>query len=514
MKVVFRADASRSIGTGHIMRCLALAEALRDRDVDVSFVSRDQPGNLVSHLRQRGFAVSVLPREAETVASRTDDGTYLGWLGVSQKEDERQTAKALGGQSPDWLVVDHYAIDAEWEHGVRSCTDRLLVIDDLANRKHECEVLIDQNYVHHGDARYAGLVSPNTLLLLGPFYALMRPEYHALREQTSRTRESASRVLIYYGGTDASNETSRALRVLSRPQFRHIAVDVVVSSNNPHAAELETLASQRPLTELHGSLPQLSHLMAKADLALGAAGITTWERCAAGLPSVVTAVAENQRVVAEPLAEDGVVRYIGMATDVDDGDVADAIEKLLDDPSSLRAMAGKAARITDGLGAQRVAETLVPTASDLLSLRPANEYDKGLYFHWTNDRSVRQNSFQSEEIDWETHDKWFDDHLADPNCLMWVMETPHEVPVGQVRIDLAKDADVLSFSVDPAFRRRGWGTRILELAAVAWRQLRRPTELVGSVMDKNIASQQAFRRAGFVEDHRDMRDRRFRLQLH
>ena len=503
MQMAFRVDASSRIGTGHVMRCLTLAQALRDKGAECLFVHRSHSGNMADRIRAEGFPILELP-PPERAADEAEDAAYVQWLGVPQAQDAEETRAVLAGCEPDWLVVDHYALDAEWESALYDTVGRIAVLDDLANRPHDCNVLVDQNYFSDPEGRYSGWLPSRCQLLTGPRYALLLPEYAQLRRLRGPRRGPPSRVLVFYGGVDPTNETARALRVLSRPQFRHLAVDVVVGANNPHCTDLEAMAADRPQTEVHRPRPHLAGLMAEADLALGAGGTTTWERCAAGLPAVVTAVAENQEPFNQALAQDGVIRYLGRYDAITDDDPAAALAGLVDDPAALRALAGRAWRITDALGALRVAEALLPTDTENLALRSARAEDKDLYFDWVNDPEVRRNALQSASVAWSTRDRWFEECLLrDPNTTLWVMITPQGLPVGQVRVVREDGEAVLDYSLDLAFRGRGWGRRLLELAVTAWMEQGQDAPLVGSVLPANVASQRAFLRAGCVEAETD-----------
>lgn len=449
-------------------------------------------------IRKRGFPVHELPSPLNANGHASVSG-YSDWLGVSPEQDAAETREALQTFRPNWLVVDHYALDAEWEKLLRNDVDRIAVVDDLANRAHECDVLVDQNYFPEGATRYQGLTPAYARLLLGPQFALLRDEYADMRRLIGPRRGVVARVLVFYGGSDPSNETGRALRVLNRPEFRHLAVDAVIGANNAHRREVESLAAQRPFIELIEPRPHLAELIAEADLALGAGGTTTWERCALGLPSIVTAVAENQIRPCEALAETGAIHYLGHRAEVTEADLCLALASFLEDETRLSNVSERAWWITDGLGRLRVAEALNPTDQHALRLRPTSADDKSLYFKWANDPDTRRYANHSKMIPWSTHDSWFDARLQDANSHMWVMITPDGLPVGQVRADVQDDKAVLDYSVDPYFRGRGWGKQLLELGAAAWYATGSNLPLMGEVRIENEASCRAFLRAGFEE---------------
>lgn len=356
MKVVFRVDASARMGIGHLMRCLTLAESLRKRNVQIRFVCREHTGNLITLLQQKAMPVTVLP--APAVSDTASGENYAAWLGVTQAEDAEQTIKALSGEKPHWLVVDHYGLDVEWEQRLRPHTNRLMVIDDLANRHHDCDVLLDQNYSAEGERRYAGLVPDTCKLLVGPRYALLRPEYAAYRK-TLRTREGqVARVLVFFGGSDPQNMTGVALEALSHTELHHLGVDVVIGANNPHREALVKKTAEMAQATIYGLRPHLADLMAQADLAIGAGGATTWERLCLGLPSLVVSIAENQVPSCAALHYSRLIDYLGYQDDVDAAGVSNEIIHMIGNPGRLVAMSLAGQALVGGCGADIINDTL------------------------------------------------------------------------------------------------------------------------------------------------------------
>ena len=267
--VIFRADAGVSIGTGHVMRCLTLAEALREAGAHIAFVCRELDGNLIELIGARGFEVHALPG----LEPPTDP---LAWTAEHPQEDAAQTVasvKASLKARADWLVVDHYALDERWEREVRGCAHRLMVIDDLADRVHDCDLLLDQNYARN-PTRYDALVPAGCRKLLGPAYALLRDEFKEAREAWPRKIGEFERAFVFFGGTDPTNETSKALRALLRwGEGKRLTVDVVIGGGNPHRAEVEELVETIPNALLHVQAVNMAELMARADLSVGAGGL-------------------------------------------------------------------------------------------------------------------------------------------------------------------------------------------------------------------------------------------------
>lgn len=322
MKIIIRADASVSIGTGHIMRCLTLAEAVRKQGAEVVFVCRDVTGNYCGIIQEKDFEVIRLSGE------ETFDAVH----------DAEQTAIAFDGR-PDWLIADHYAISEDWERRLRSHAERIMVIDDLADRPHDCDVLLDQNLFDDMQHRYDGLVPPGCQLFLGPRYALLRDEFITAR-QTLRERDGiVRRILLFFGGSDPTNETEKALLALSHPAYRNLLVDVVVGSSNPVGDRIRDLCASMPNVAFHRQVSNMAELMVLADLAIGAGGSTTWERCFLGLPTLILIVADNQDIPARATDGAGLAWLAGLSTEVTVSSLASAVGMALAQPDELAKMA-------------------------------------------------------------------------------------------------------------------------------------------------------------------------------
>ena len=493
MKVVFRVDASTQMGIGHLMRCLTLAEALHERGAQTQFICREQMGHLLPLLEQKGFPITVLP--APATDKTMPGGEYAGWLGVTQAEDADQTIEALRGEKPDWLAVDHYGLDVEWEERLRPHVGELMVIDDLA-RRHDCDLLLDQNYSVEGDRRYTGRVPEACRRLVGPRYSLLRPEYAAYRKTLRRHDGKVRNILVFFGGTDPHNMTGLALAALSIPELCHLKVDVVVGANYPHAEALQQQAAKRADTTIHRSRPSLSDLMAQADLSLGAGGGTTWERMCLGLPTLVVTIADNQRRGTKALAAAQLIHYVGHFSEVSIESFSKAIMDGISNSNRLVEMSLQNQLLVDGLGAPRIREVLWPTEMAQTQLRPACEEDVVSYFNWANDLEVRRNAIHTETIPWATHKKWFAKKLSDPKSHLYVLEAAG-LPVGQIRFDQEGHEARIDYSLDTLVRGRRWGARLVSLG-MQLVEKGKPIRLRAEVKADNEASRSVFSSLGFT----------------
>lgn len=365
MYVVFRVDASLEIGSGHVMRCLTLADALRQRGATCVFVSRSHPGHLNAVIHQRGFDVLALPVDSNSgspaVASPHSAPIHADWLGSDWLTDAAQTLEAIGGVTADWLVVDHYALDRRWEQRLRERCRRIMVIDDLADRVHDCDLLLDQN-LGREVYDYDSLVPDQCIRLIGPQYALLRPEFAKLRDYSLRRRQRSKlrQVLVTMGGVDQANVTGATLEALRSCQLpADSRITVVLGSQAPWRAEVERLASSMPwLTDVAVAVDDMAWRMAESDLVIGAAGSTAWERCCLGVPTLMVVLADNQREAAAHLEELGAAKVIDCRRQYAEA-LRSAVKRAIDDPTWLAAMSTQALSVTDGSGASKVVERLV-----------------------------------------------------------------------------------------------------------------------------------------------------------
>lgn len=338
----FRADASVDIGTGHVVRCLTLADALRHNGVKISFICREDSGSLTGLIRSKGFDVYDIP------------------AGIDMAADCQLSLEILKGQSPaaDCLIVDHYGIDASYEAVLRQAAGKLMIIDDLANRRHDCDILLDQTYSLNKD-RYRGLLPSYCAKLLGPKYALLRPQFLEARNNLRERDGQIKKIFICMGGIDFKNLTCKTLRAIKRLNRPEIHTDVVIGASNFHRREVEALASEIPNVRCFVQVEEMAELMAAADLGIGAGGTTTWERSCLGLPSLVIVTADNQMAVSRELSEEGYLISEGWFEGVNEQDLCEDIGFLCRHPEIMKQVSLKAKQLVDGRGAERVRNYLL-----------------------------------------------------------------------------------------------------------------------------------------------------------
>jgi UDP-2,4-diacetamido-2,4,6-trideoxy-beta-L-altropyranose hydrolase len=417
MKVLFRTDASLEIGSGHVMRCLTLADALRLHGCESVFICREYSGHLGELIRQRGHTVWMLPQSLSLRALNADNrASHLARLGADWESDAEQTV-SLVQDDFDLLVVDHYALDIRWESKLRLHCKKILVIDDLADREHDCDFLLDQNLVSELHSRYAGKVPVACVQMLGPTYSLLQPEYAKLHDKLPLREGLVRRVLIYFGGADTDNMTSMAI---SACLGLSCGLDIVVNPKSPYIDALRQQVRGREQIVMHESLPNLAALMAKADLAIGAGGATSWERCCLGLPTLVITLAENQKPIAAELDRRGLIQWLGHKNEVTESDLRKALVPLFKsgiDP----AWSSHCLRFVDGLGVDRVCEILRLDSSADLIIRSATRHDEARFLEFTH-----------AEVDTDSN-HWFREVLRNIDTLrLFTVETKRGVPLGWV----------------------------------------------------------------------------------
>ena len=355
MRVLIRADTSDGVGTGHLVRCLALAGKLRDRGVSVTLACAPVLPYVSKMVSAAGCELIDLTSRSLTTKRRKAEQLLAT---ADQHEDAATARDAVLGASFEWVIVDHYGLDARWEHEMRAGARRILVIDDLTNRPHDCDLLVDQNPGVDRQARHHALSGSALRCLVGPRYALLRPGFAAARARIDARQGRVERILVMHGGADPTGETIKAVKALQRLPSLATHIDVVVGSANPQSHAVHALCSGDARMRFHFDAENVPELMAAADLALGACGTSTWERCCMYLPTIAVIVAENQTEIAAGLAEAGVAEISGWHADVTVERLAQAVEHLVASPERMRAMSMRAGELTDGRGVDRVHEAM------------------------------------------------------------------------------------------------------------------------------------------------------------
>ena len=487
MKFLFRTDSSNIIGSGHVMRCLTLAKALEVRGAECHFVCRDHVGNMAELIVEQGFLVHLLDSllsgpVRETDKHGVDPDPYLEWLGATWQVDAAQTKQQIPDDSYDWLVVDHYGIDQSWETELRTRAKRIMVIDDMANREHDCDLLLDQNLVDGLLTRYRTLIPKDSACLLGPEFALLQSDYPIAHHSAAPRVGPAKRLLVYFGGADQKNLTGMAISAFQELDRNDIQLDVIINSRSPFKLSIQEQVEGLKNVTLYEDVPSLAGLMLKADLAIGGGGATCWERCCLGLPAYVVTLAENQVPIAKTLQAEGYVKWLGDANDLSIESLKSRLADALNNGNTLADWSTRCRSLVDGKGAERVAAILKLDEATQLRARPARLEDEALLLEWANDPLVRENAFEQELIEPETHRKWFYQRLRyGDRHQIFIVETEESVPLGQVRFDRGSDGWEISYSVARYARGRLLGRKVLELGIAELKKNHKPSLIIARV---------------------------------
>jgi len=486
MRVLIRADASPTIGSGHIARCLTLARVLRGQASHVAFACRRLPGHRLDALSADGFETFALPERYTDEDPQQAIESMLPW-----QADIDALGLQLEGQAEfDWIVVDHYGLDHHWQTAARRWAHRIAAVDDLATRRYSVDLLLNQNLSGLSE-NYAPLLPEGCRTLLGPRYAMLREEF---RCPAIEIKPKARRVLVNFGGFDAAQQTHHAMLALA--DFAELQVDFVAGADNPAWAQMQALAETRPNWRLHSFVSDFYQRMTEADLFIGAGGGTSWERAAMGLPTICIAVSNNQQANGEVMAAAGAHVFMGAREQVSVEQLRDAIGFVTGNHYLRRSLAERSRQLVDGRGAERVAAAL---AGAVLKARAATLDDAQLLFDGRNAETVRRWSLDTGVIDWPQHLNWLTASLRNPQRLLLIAEAD-DGAVGVVRYDLRGfEAEVSIYLLE---RRMGlgWGRALLAcgeaFVAAHWPQLQVVT---AQVLPDNRASLNVFRDAGFTQ---------------
>ncbi|MCE2517196.1 MAG: UDP-2,4-diacetamido-2,4,6-trideoxy-beta-L-altropyranose hydrolase [Alphaproteobacteria bacterium] len=359
MNIAFRVDGSRQIGTGHIMRCLSLAHYLMENGSHCSFITRPAEGDLIEKISSLGINILELPEATATEIEPDEMRPYANWLGTSQHQDALDTIELLNGDTPDWIVIDHYAIDQDWARLLRPHCRHIMVLDDMNTTTHDCDVLLNQNLNSTADD-YQSYVPEQCVVLTGPQFALLRPEFTEAADAATHHQHLTTKteVLVSMGGVDATNTARDVLKAIAnRDHHNDVKIHLVVGPSAPWKENLENLSKEMPYEiELHINPPSMAALMARADIAIIAAGSTSWECCAMAMPMIALPLVDNQMHVAEHLEQHGAALVV--YPDQLERKLAQSVDLLINTPELRSELSRKASSLSDGKGGAKVSHIL------------------------------------------------------------------------------------------------------------------------------------------------------------
>lgn len=475
--ILIRADAGTRIGTGHIMRCLALAQAWRRSGGEATFVMATESPVLERRLRDSGMDIRHIN------------------VALGSQEDVQQTLSLAKKIGVYWLVVDGYHFDATYQQAIKGAGYRLLFIDDYGHADHYyADIVLNQN-ISADDSLYTNR-EPYTRLLLGTKYILLREEFLAWKDWQREVPEVARKILVTLGGGDPDNVTLKVINAINKLEMEGLEIKVVIGPANPHIASLKEVIDLSPFTfHLLSSIKNMPELMAWADMAVSAGGSTCWELAFIGVPAIIVVLAENQRRIAEELDQAGAAVNTGFYDAVEPAKIAEALKRLLFKGDKRAAMSNRARKLVDGKGKERIVEIL---SSTVILLRKARDTDSEMVWEWANDSVAREVSFHCDPIPRESHEGWFLSKLKDPDCVFFVAENQLGKPVGQIRFDIEGDEAAVSVSVGPQFRGYGLGSDLIRKACELIIGESKIKTIHALIKEKNTASIRAFEKAGFA----------------
>jgi len=466
MKVVFRVDASLQMGTGHVMRCLTLVQVLKENGADVEFICRKHKGNLIDKIRLNGLIVHELE-----ILKEIEVGNKLAhshWLGVTQQQDADDCIDIFKAKKVDWLIVDHYALDEQWQKRLKPYYKKIMVIDDLADRKHQCDILLDQTFGRQHDD-YVALVSKDCELLLGSQYALLRPEFSKWRAYSLKRRNKPEfkQLLINMGGVDVNNVTENILdelKVCNLPN--DINIIIVMGSSAPHLESVKSKAMTLPhKTEVRVDVGNMAEIMANSDIAIGASGATTWERCCLGLPAIQIVIAKNQLFLAETLAHHNIVKLVK--------EIKETTYLLEGSSEWMKSVGSSALEICDGMGSYKVFNKMTDYRIileefgevNLCNYINLNENDKILALSMRNHPEIKKWMHNQDSVPNATHCE-FIKSLENKIDQRYYLVKQNNIIIGSINFSEINLHNSVEFGIytNPFLQLKGAG-RLLESAA-------------------------------------------------
>jgi len=476
--LMIRADANSKIGSGHLMRCMAMAREWQKRGGKVSFIGRIESTDLRKKIKINNFNFVYV------------DKSY------PHKNDIKQIKNiiSLMADKNTWVLLDGYHFDEAYHREIKKAGCRLIVLDDTGHlNDYGPDILLNPNpYAENIDYHFGS----NTRSLLGSKYFLLRNEFLEWKEKQPAMPETAKNILVTLGGADHHNGTGTILRAIKNLKRSNLFLKVLVGPLNPHLAILESELSGAPFPyQIHTSAANMAAFMWKADLAISAGGGTSFELVYMGVPVAVTATADNQLNNVEALEKLDAAINLGPIHSLDEKRLSERIEEVIDSKEKRAALSESGKKIIDGKGIKRAVEAMAPTR---LCIRKAEPGDCDQVFQWANDPMARASSYQSAFIPHDEHCQWFHSKLESPACTYYIVTNENSQKIGQVRFDRNKALGTISVNLDKNFRGIGLGNRNIKKACEQVLGENKVIHIQGFVKRENMSSLQAFKQAGFI----------------
>jgi UDP-2,4-diacetamido-2,4,6-trideoxy-beta-L-altropyranose hydrolase len=475
--LLIRADASVAMGTGHVMRCVALAQAWQDEGGKAVFAMSQSTPAILARLKTEGMEVHHVPANAGTA------------------EDAHRTSHLARKENAGWIVVDGYQFGSAYQSAIKTGGFKMLFIDDYGHAApYSADLVLNQNL--QADRELYSQRDSSAKLLLGPRYAMLRREFRVWRDWHREIPAAGRKILLTMGGSDPDNLTSKVIAAIAELSMNLSALKletmVLVGGSNPHLGTVKASAQHESMRVITDSIC-VAELMAQADVAVTGAGTTFWEMCFLGLPAILLVLAENQQAVADSADKMEIAWSLGRATEVSPSVIAERLAELLSSKDIRAKQSDIGRKLVDGRGAERVVAFLSG-----LGLRPTRDSDCEVFWAWANNPDTRAASFCPKAIPWEEHAQWFQAKRADPNAILYTATNRDGLPVGEVRYQIEGKRAVVSINLGAEFRGQGWGKKVLTLATEEFFQDSEVEFIDAYVKPGNEASLRLFTSAGFL----------------
>jgi len=482
MNLFIRADADTKIGTGHLMRCLALAQAWQDQRGKVTFISHCESQSLRKRLIDEGmdFIAIENPHPDQSDLDRT--------MEILNEFSTRNS------QNKTWLVIDGYHFDSAYQKKIKDEGYRLLWIDDYGQVDHYYADLVLNQNISADESLYNNR-EPYTRLLLGTRYVLLRREFKKWQGWKREIPVVARKVLVTLGGADPDNVSLKVIRALKQVEISGLEAKIIVGPANPNLQTLVQEIGDHSNLQIITNAANMPELIAWADVAISAGGSTCWEMAFMGLPNLVIVLAENQRSIAEVLSNVGAAINFGWHNMIAPQLIAKTIEEVLISTDRRTNMWRESKVIIDGIGTNRLIREINAGG---ISVWKATKKDCNLIWKWANDPIVRSSAFCPDYIPLEEHEKWFDTKLQNPGCFLFIGYDIMNKPIGQIRFDMIRDGVFeVDVSIDKDYRGKGYGLQLIKKGIDELIKLSNVIAIESFVKSDNHASKSVFKQAGF-----------------
>ena len=440
MNFFFKVSAGENIGIGHLQRCLNLATGLNKKKNNIIFLVNKSSKKYIKKIKKKKFQVKVYQNNNILLMN---------------------AKKVFIKNEYNFLIIDDYSIDYKWELKISNYVNKILVIDDFTNRKHYCDVYVNQNIINQKDIIKVKKKFNKQKCLLGPKYALLDKKFYFYHNK-KRENIFFKKILISFGGSDKENFTNLVLKTLAQKKYTHLEINVILGKYYKFFNELKKRYNLNQNIKISKNLPSLVNIIYKSDLSIGAGGTTSWERLCLSNPAIVFCMSENQKKIITDLKKKKLIIYGGEESKFSSKKFENLLDTVIKKYNKLKKKMEEGKILVDGLGVKRVLENLIPSKIKKLHITKAKKNHLYNYFNWVNDKKVRKNSINQKLINFTNHKKWFFNQLAfkDKN-LLYVLNV-NGLPVGQSRINVVNKVAKIDYSIENDFRGRGWGFILLK----------------------------------------------------